>query len=58
MGDLKAFLQIVLAVIIMAFGASVLFCALLGDILRLNSCDTLLIFVIRSWLSIRQLIGM
>jgi hypothetical protein len=54
---MKAFLQIVVAVLFMAFGASVLFCALLGDILRLNSCDVLLIFLIRNWLALRSWVG-
>jgi hypothetical protein len=55
---MKAFFQIVVALVLLAFGTSLLFCTLLGDVLRLHSCDVLLIFVLRSWLDLRAWIGM
>jgi hypothetical protein len=44
------------AILVLGFSLSVLFCARLGDILRLPSCDSLLAFVVRSWYWIRQTI--
>ena len=49
---MKALLQVAIAVVIFGFSTAVFFCLLLGEVLRLASCDTLLALVFRamSWL--------
>ena len=55
--DMKALLQVSFAMIVLAFSVAVLFCALLGDILRLHSCDVLLDFVLRTFAWVRSALG-